>query len=112
MQILKQIYPTACVPHRCDLCGGTINTGETYKRTTVSEDGRVSDSVTHIHCSNLIDRLDMDEYNEGVEIGDYECIIQDYVSDNHRDDPQWDIKDLPKCTKMIYEELCKEESKV
>lgn len=112
MQILKQIYPTARVSHRCDLCGGTINPGETYKRTTVSEDGRVSDSVTHIHCSNLIDRLDMDEYYEGVLIEDYECIIQDYVSDNHRDDPQWDIKDLPKCTRMIYEELCKEESKV
>lgn len=57
MQILKQIYPTARVPHRCDLCGGTINTGEKYERTTVSEDGRVSDSVTHIHYSNLIDRL-------------------------------------------------------
>lgn len=112
MQILKQIYPTARVPHRCDLCGGTINPGETYKRTTVSEDGRVSDSVTHIHCSNLIDRLDMDEYYEGVLIEDYECAIQDYVSDNHRDDQQWDIKDLPKCTRMIYEELCKEESKV
>lgn len=111
MQILKQIYPTARVPQRCDLCGGTINPGETYKRTTVSEDGRVSDSVTHIHCSNLIDRLDMDEYYEGVLIEDYECIIQDYVSDNHRDDPQWDIKDLPKCTRMIYEELCKEENK-
>ena len=112
MQILKQIYPTARVQHRCDLCGGTINPGETYKRTTVSEDGRVSDSVTHIHCGNLIDRLDMDEYYEGVLIEDYECIVQDYVSDNHRDDPQWDIKDLPKCTRMIYEELCKEESKV
>lgn len=112
MQILKQIYPTARVPHRCDLCGGTINPRETYKRTTVSEDGRVSDSVTHIHCSNLIDRLDIDEYYEGVLIEDYECIVQDYVSDNHRDDPQWDIKDLPKCTRMIYEELCKEESKV
>ena len=112
MQILKQIYPTARVPHRCDLCGGTINPGETYKRTTVSEDGRVSDSVTHIHSSNLIDRLDMDEYYEGVLIEDYECAIQDYVSDNHRDDQQWDIKDLPKCTRMIYEELCKEESKV
>lgn len=112
MQILKQIYPTARVSHRCDLCGGTINPGETYKRTTVSEDGRVSDSVTHIHCSNLIDRLDMDEYYEGVLIEDYECAIQDYVSDNHRNDPQWDIKDLPKCTRMIYEELCKEESKV
>lgn len=111
MQILKQIYPTARVPHRCDLCGGTINPGETYKRTTVSEDGRVSDSVTHIHCSNLIDRLDMDEYYEGVLIEDYECAIQDYVLDNHRDDPQWDIKDLPKCTRMIYEELCKEENK-
>lgn len=111
MQILKQIYPTARVPHRCDLCGGTINPGETYKRTTVSEDGRVSDSVTHIHCSNLIDRLDMDEYYEDVLIEDYECAIQDYVSDNHRDDPQWDIKDLPKCTRMIYEELCKEENK-
>lgn len=112
MQILKQIYPTARVPHRCDLCGGTINPGETYKRTTVSEDGRVSDSVTHIHCSNLIDRLDLDEYYEGVLIEDYECAIQDYVSDNHRDDPQWDIKDLPKCTRMIYEELCKEESRI
>lgn len=111
MRILKQIYPTARVPHRCDLCGGTINPGETYKRTTVSEDGRVSDSVTHIHCSNLIDRLDMDEYYEGVLIEDYECAIQDYVSDNHRDDPQWDIKDLSKCTRMIYEELCKEENK-
>ena len=53
----------------------------------------------------------MDEYNEGVLIEDYECIVQDYVSDNHRDDPQWDIKDLPKCTRMIYEELCKEENK-
>lgn len=112
MRIIKATYPTARVPHRCDLCGGTINPGETYKRTTVSEDGRVSDSVTHIHCSNLIDRLDMDEYYEGVLIEDYECAIQDYVSDNHRDDPQWDIKDLPKCTRMIYEELCKEESKV
>ena len=112
MQILKQTYPTARVPHRCDLCGGTINPGETYERTTVSEDDRASDSVTHIHCSNLIDRLDMDEYYEGVLIEDYECIIQDYVSDNHRDDPQWDIKDLPKCTRMIYEELCKEENKV
>lgn len=112
MRIIKATYPTARVPHRCDLCGGTINPGETYKRTTVSEDVRVSDSVTHIHCSNLIDRLDMDEYYEGVLIEDYECAIQDYVSDNHRDDPQWDIKDLPKCTRMIYEELCKEESKV
>lgn len=112
MQILKQTYPTARVPHRCDLCGGTINPGETYKRTTVSEDGRVSDSVTHIHCNRLINMLDMDEYYEGVLIEDYECAIQDYVSDNHRDDPQWDIKDLPKCTRMIYEELCKEESKV
>ena len=112
MRIIKATYPTARVPHRCDLCGGTINPGETYKRTTVSEDGRVSDSVTHIHCSNLIDRLDMDEYYEGVLIEDHECAIQDYVSDNHRDDPQWDIKDLPKCTRMIYEELCKEESKV
>lgn len=111
MRIIKETYPTARVPHRCDLCGGTINSGETYKRTTVSEDGRVSDSVTHIHCSNLIDRLDMDEYYEGVLIEDYECAIQDYVSDNHRDDPQWDIKDLPKCTRMIYEELCKEENK-
>jgi hypothetical protein len=53
----------------------------------------------------------MDEYYEGVLIEDYECAIQDYVSDNHRDDPQWDIKDLPKCTRMIYEELCKEENK-
>ena len=44
-------------------------------------------------------------------IEDYECIVQDYVSDSHRDDPQWDIKDLPKCTRMIYEELCKEENK-
>ena len=112
MQILKQIYPTARMPHRCDLCGGTINPGETYKRITVSEDGRVSDSVTHIHCNRLINMLDMDEYYEGILIEDYECTIQDYVSDNHRDDPQWDIKDLPKCTRMIYEELCKEESKV
>lgn len=112
MQMLKQIYSTARVPHRCDLCDGTINPGETYKRTTVSEDGRVSDSVTHIHCNRLINMLDMDEYYEGVLIEDYECAIQDYVSDNHRDDPQWDIKDLPKCTRMIYEELCKEESKV
>lgn len=87
MRIIKETYPTARVPHRCDLCGGTINSGETYKRTTVSEDGRVSDSVTHIHCSNLIDRLDMDEYYEGVLIEDYECAIQDYVSDNHRNDP-------------------------
>lgn len=111
MQILKQIYPTARVSHRCDLCGGTINPGETYERTTVSEDGRVSDSVTHIHCNRLINMLDMDEYYEGVLIEDYECAIQDYVSENHRDDPQWDIKDLPKCTRMIYEELCKEENK-
>lgn len=87
MQRIIQIYPTARVSHRCDLCGGTINPGETYKRTTVSEDGRVSDSVTHIHCSNFIDRLDMDEYYEGVLIEDYECAIQDYVSDNHRNDP-------------------------
>lgn len=112
MQILKQIYPTARVPHRCDLCGGVINSGEKYERTTVSDDGRVSDSVTHIHCSKLINMLDMDEYYEGVLIEDYECAIQDYVSDNHCDDPQWDIKDLPKCTRMIYDELCKEESKV
>lgn len=87
MQILKQIYPTARVPHRCDLCVGTINTGEKYERTTVSEDGIVSDSVTHIHCNRLINMLDMDEYYEGVLIEDYECAIQDYVSDNHRNDP-------------------------
>lgn len=92
MRILKQIYPTARVPHRCDLCGGIINPGEKYERTTVSDDGRVSDSVTHIHCSKLINMLDMDEYYEGVLIEDYECIVQDYVSDNHRDDPKWNIK--------------------
>jgi len=54
VQVLRTARPTARKTHRCDLCGGPINPGETYSRQTNIYDARVYDWLTCPACAPVM----------------------------------------------------------
>ena len=49
-QLLREANPTARKAHRCSLCTGPINVGETYSRRTLVYDGQVYDWLDCYAC--------------------------------------------------------------
>ena len=49
-QLLREANPTARKAHRCSLCTGPINVGETYSRRTLVNDGQVYDWLECYAC--------------------------------------------------------------
>lgn len=50
-QLLREARPVARKAHRCSMCYGRIQPGETYDRDTLVYDGRVYDWLTCPGCS-------------------------------------------------------------
>lgn len=101
METIRSIEPVARKEHRCMFCGGVIQRGEQYSRSTIV-DGDIYDWVAHKNCMGLTWMMDMDEYNEGLYPDEFKCAIQDYVVEHH---PDWDHMDIAGCAKRIYDEL-------
>ena len=109
MKVLRLIKPIANKEHKCMLCGGIIKKGEQYERQTNINDGYIYDWVCHRHCSILASKLDMYDYDEGLDKDGFCERINDYVYDNHIDKTtddvpkEWQLS-LPELTKKIVEE--------
>lgn len=105
METIRSTTPVARKEHRCMFCGGVIQRGEQYSRSTIV-DGDIYDWVAHKHCMVLTWMLDMDEYNEGLYSNDFKYAIQDYVVEHH---PDWNYRNIADCSKRIYDELNRDE---
>lgn len=79
---LRSITPTAKKNYKCMFCGGIINIGEKYNRSTQVNDGKIYDWVCHIHCYDLVTHLAMYEYSDNDTI-DKE-LFNECISDRYR----------------------------
>jgi hypothetical protein len=78
MDILSNEIVRARKTHICELCVEKINIGEKHRCMVLVDDG-IWAYRAHLDCENLIDTLNMDEYNEGINADGFrECIIEEY----------------------------------
>ena len=95
-------------PHRCSLCGGTIDVGTKYIRQFHPQYKYAS--TMHKKCQELLGYEGFyDDNNEGTDEGYFKDCISDYVWQHHQhdDDSLDDGWDVPICeqVKMILKEL-------
>lgn len=65
--------------HNCDFCGGKINIGSKYLKSTIVYDD-IYDWKTHVECEWIAQELDMYkqcEYDEGLTSNDFNEIIRE-----------------------------------
>ena len=109
MTVLRLIKPIANKEHKCMYCGGIIKKGEQYERQTNIFDGSIYDWICHKRCSFLASKLDMYDYDEGLDEDGFSERINDYVYDKHIDKTtddvpkEWQLS-LPELTKKIVGE--------
>lgn len=94
---LRNSEPTARKQHKCMFCGGIIEIGEQYQRSTNVFDGVLYDWVNHIMCNKIASKLRMyDDADEGVTEDYFQTRIHDeyayIMSENHED--LWESKDF------------------
>lgn len=102
MKVLRDKNVIARKHYKCMLCNGNIEKGEKYNRQTIIYDGEIFDCNCHIHCISLIPLLEMDGPDDYIYEDDFIDSIREYAKENH---PDWDLNDIAKCARKIYEEL-------
>lgn len=95
MEILKELMPVARKEHKCMFCHGTITKGQKYLRQTNVFDGEIGDWICHQECDTLARVLGM--YDDCGPDGcindeDFECSVEQYISDEHYDRDTQDIE--------------------
>lgn len=95
-------------PHRCSLCGCTIEVGTKYIRQFVPQ-YKFADNM-HKECQELLGYEGFyDDNNEGTDEGYFKGCISDYVWQHHQhdDDSLDEGLDAPICeqVKLILKEL-------
>lgn len=109
---LKQTYPTANKVHTCMYCGGKINVGEKYERSTCKYDDTIYDWKNHIVCQKVARELGMmdDSDDDGLTSEHFCDDIDEYVYEHHYDNNIDDIAedwqgDTPELVIKIAKEL-------
>lgn len=77
MELINESRPKANKEHTCMWCGGKINKGEIYDKSTIKNGNDIYEWKNHIKCSRLYSELDMYDYDlgEGVDSdGFLECV--------------------------------------
>lgn len=111
MNIIKETTPIARKEHTCYYCGGIIKVGEKYERATLKTN-HIYDWVSHCHCSELVNMIDMYRMCEadGIEADYFQDCIDYYIHENHYDDSiddtakEW-VLPFPELCEKIYQEL-------
>lgn len=91
METLRKQTPTAHKIHKCDWCGGEINIGEKYDRSTCAFDGKLYEWKNHISCRKIASKLEMFDWcDDGVTEDDFRTGIQDeymhIMSEHHTEE--------------------------
>lgn len=93
VELIKEQTPTARKQHHCYFCGGLIEVGTKYNRSTNVYDGRIYDWISHIVCEKVAHELDMYSNcdDDGLSADSFSAYIDEYVYENHYDN---DIDDI------------------
>lgn len=97
METLRKSNPIAHKEHKCMWCGGIINKGEKYERSTHVYEGQIYDWVNHISCRLLSYALEMWDYvDEGLSSEDFYNFVCDKYADimSEKFTEQWESKDF------------------
>jgi hypothetical protein len=68
--------------HKCDYCQGIIKKGEVYNWQKNCTDGTLYEWKNHLHCGKLVNKLNMEPYDEGID----EEIFREYVDEAFDED--------------------------
>ena len=94
MEILNSEYRKANKDHKCQFCSNAITNGSTYNYDTIKGDDGLYTWKSHIHCLDLVSKLDMMDYcDDGVTAQQFYDRIYDYYCDKCTE-MQGDIDDM------------------